>query len=188
MFGHSTPDEFRFYFPKGFLDDSVRKKFKNYAVAVELPYADMIDYINASVVDFDMSGLKDSSSVKQNFDKGREKSFKGSRPVEEGIAKELEVTCKLGEACINWFMLREQLASYLAWDRSPEKNFLPPVYLQMLDEEDRIILEVVMTYVRFTFITDIKLSVQDNGIISKDFTVGLTYNKIEYKYNMDKIA
>lgn len=170
------------------MDESVKAKFKDYARAVELPYSDMIDYINASVIDFTLSGLKDTTDSRQSYDHGREKIFKGSKPVEEGISKDLEITCKLGEACMNWFMMREQLAAYLDWNRPTEKNFLPPVYLQMFDEEDRIILEVVMSYVRFVYITDIKLSVQDNGIVSKDFTIGLTYNKIEYKYYLDKIA
>jgi len=187
MFGDVSPDEFRFFFPKSFIDDSVKEEFKNFMTAMELPYSDLTDFINASVIGWTLGGLKDDHDITQSFDRGRTKSYKGSKPIEEGIPKDLEVMLKLKEACMNWFIMRRQLEEYLGWDRPVDKNFLPPVYLQMLDEEDRIILEVTYTYVRFVSISDISLSVQENGIVSKEFTIGLTYNKIEFKYYQNNI-
>ena len=142
MFGDATPDSHRFFFPRNWLDEEVKQQFSKYMDAMELPYSDLTDFINSGYVSTSLSGLKDDSNIKQEFDFGREKSFKGSKPVEEYISKDIDVTMKLKESNINWFILRMQLVAYLNWKRPTSKNFMPPVYLQMLDEEDRILFEI----------------------------------------------
>ena len=187
MFGSSTPDEFRFFFPRSFIDQSVKDLFNNFMKAMDLPWTDLTDYINSGVVTWDLGGLKDNSDVRQTFDQGRYKLHRGSLPVEEYISKDLTVSMKLMEGGMNWFIMRKQLEEYLKWTRPLEQNFLPPVYLQMMDEEDRIAIQVTYTYIRLVSISDITLSVQDNGIISKEFTVGMTYNEIDFDYPLSKL-
>ena len=186
MLGAATPDEFRLFFPRTFLDDSVKNDFKKYTEQIDLPYADLTDYINASIISTTLIGLKDPGNIEQEYDKGRTKSYKGSLPVDEGSPKDFEVTFMLKEALMNWMILRKQLEVYLEWSRPLNKNFLPPVYCHVLDEEDRVIYEIEYNEIRFKSISDITLNVQDNGIISKQFSAGFTYNRRFFKYHQNE--
>ncbi len=187
MYGDATPDGFRFYFPKSFIDDSVKEMFKGYNQAMELPFDDIVDYINSTIIGVDIPGLKDDGSGSQSYEQGRTKQYKGSLPPEEGISKSISVTFKTKESRINWFIMYMQMREFLNWNRPPEKNFLPSVFYQELDEEDRIILEVIFSNIRIVSISDMNASVQDNGIVSKDFTVTLKYLKIAFKFHQNDI-
>ena len=187
MLGDAVPDGFRFYFPENFIDKKVKDKFHFYADAAGLPYDDITDYLNANITGTSIPGIFDEGSAAQHYDKGRTRTFKSSKPAEENMLKEIDIDMKMKESYLNWFILHFQFLEFLKNDRTVEKNFFPPVYLQVLDITDQVVLNIIFRYVRMKRLSDIKFATQDNNIVSKEFTLTLTYNEIDFQYNHDKI-
>lgn len=188
MIGNPIYSSFRFYLPRGFIYDSVRSDIKTWYKATDLPYKDITDYLNGTIINAKIPGLVDQGTREQTKDGGKTSSYPSGLLLKSQIDKQLVVTFKLKNNYLNWIILYRQ---FLDWferrDKAEEGNvFLPNVYMHFFDEEDNIIIEMIFKEVQIRQLADLDFRKQDNGIIARDFDLTLAFNDFDLKFNMDK--
>lgn len=175
---------FRIYLPKDFLSPEVRKKFQGFYDMASLPYNDMIDFLNHSISNARLPGIRDSGSPKQTEAvTQRSRTYSSSMPSKDGQTKEFSVTFKLKGNYLNWIMLRAQMEYYL--DNKDAKPFLPNIHLQIFDENDNIIMTMIHKNIQMREISDINFNKKNSGIGAKEFDVKFAYNDWEMKFYTD---
>lgn len=185
-------NSFRFYLPNSFIYDGVREKFDSYFKAVSLPYHDIVDYLNSTIINARLPGLSDPGTRPQvqQFSKeegsGRTRTFTTALQTKESLTKEITISFLLKNSYLNWLICYSQFVAHL--DREEKlMTFLPNVFLQIFDDNDNIIIELIYKEISIKSISDVDFRKQDIGVITREFTMVLAFNDFDLKFNMDKI-
>lgn len=175
---------FRFYFPKSFIFDPVREKFDKYFRAINLPYRDIVDYLNSTVINAKLPGIRDNGTRPQTHSQGRTRTFPTALQTKELLIKEVSISFQLKNSYLNWLILYSQFVAHM--DRVEKtKVFLPDVNLQIFDDEDNILIELIYKEVQIRSISDIDFRKQDVGLVTREFEMVLAFNDFDIKFNMD---
>lgn len=184
MLSTARNNQFRFNLPRNFFYDSVRAAHHEYFQRLPLPYEDLSDFINSTIVSVDFPSITDSSDHIQVGNKGKERQFKSAKHVAEQTDKELTIGFKLKEGFYNWVVLYDQMIAFL--NRNNPEEYQPDVYLQILDSENYIISQIIFKEVRMTEVEGLKFDSSDNGIEAKDFSIKLAFNYFSFSIETNK--
>ncbi len=188
MFGEPLHSQFRFVLPKDFLLPDTREKFESFYRDAGVPYEDMIDYLNSTVVNSKLPGISDPGDLVQQQGE-RTRRHATTRLPEETLDKSLSIDFRLRESYLNWLMLYSNFNEYL--DRRKDhkgRPFMPDVRLEILDSASNVLIEFVYKGIVLMELPALEFSKTDNGILTKDFTLDLAYNDFEVKYHLQKLV
>ena len=187
----ALPISSRFFvkLPRKFIYDQIRNNTKRYFDSLGGPYEDVIDYINATVLDVRIPGISNNDNPVQLTNKGGRTFFRGGWKAEDKINKELTIQFQLKEGYLNWIILYQQFLYYLDGSKNnqSEAAFLPDITAFILDDQDSIIVEMKYKDITFKSISDVTLSVSDSGVSVKTFEVVLVFSHFELSFGMDTI-
>lgn len=178
---------FRFYFPQDWLLPNTRSKIDKQLKYNDLPYTTAIDYLNSTIVNSKIPGMSDPGTAKQVHGKGDTRTFASGLKTSTLLEKTITLNFKVKASYFNWVIMYLQQIEYLERKAIDSKPFLPNVYLQIMDDEDNIIIELIYKDIQFRKISDLDFDKQNNGITSRQFTIDLAFNDFEINFLFDKV-
>jgi hypothetical protein len=129
-----------------------------------------------------LSGLDDPDSIQQETKNGIRRFPSGLEP-KNTVTKEISVVFQIRDSYLNWMIWFKQALISLDKELISSGNM---IILQVLDSEDNIIIEVIYDGIFIKSLDDIEFSKQDNGIVSKDFTVTFIFSNFNINFNTSK--
>jgi len=170
--------------PRNFFYQEVLDRFKPLYNG-GLPYENLVDYVNASIINAKIPGFSDDGSTEQTYSNAKSRTNSGVIPLEGSETKELEITFKHYSSFLNYFLLREQMLVHVQKRRINRKSYLPNIQLAILNEFGSVVLWLDFSDIRFKSIDEILFSKQDNTIAAKEFSVVFAYNDYKMKFNLE---
>lgn len=189
-FENSLNNRFRIYFPKNFIYDAIRLRYKNIMENLDFPFENLEDYINSTIIGTTMPGLSDDGSEEQYNRDGITRKYKSSKVLDNLVDKSFSITFKLTDGFLNWMILYDNMIAHL--DHANKKLYLPNIHLQLLDFDKNILCEFVYMEANFAKIDPLELAYSNNTPSMNTFTMEFYYNVLnmnEYiniKTNSDK--
>jgi hypothetical protein len=173
-FENSLNNRFRIYFPKNFIYDNIRSKYKNIMENLDFSFESLEDYINSTIIGTTMPGLSDPGTEEQYNRDGITRKYKSSAVVDNLIDKNFSITFKLTDGFLNWMILYDNMIAHLNHDNN--KLYLPNIHLQLLDFDKNILCEFVYMETNFSKIDPLELSYSSNTPSMNTFTIEFFYN------------
>lgn len=151
---------------------------------MDLPFASVEAYINSTVMNGMIPGLKDEGSGEQVVEFGKSRTFKGSLIPKENMVKTINVSFKLKNSFLNWMIFYKQMLAFL--DHANEDEYMQPVYMHILDDYGNAIINLIYKEIRIQEVPPLDFTKQDRGIISRDFQITFAFNNFDIAFNLDK--
>jgi len=155
---------------------------------LDLPFESVEAYINSTVINGILPGVKDDGSGKQINVSERSKTFKGSLLPKENVQKTINVSFKLKNNFLNWIIFYKQALVYLDHNADPDRVFLPPIYMNIIDDYGNNIINLVYTHVRLQEVPALDFTKQDRGVLTKDFQITFAFNDFDIKFDLNRTA
>lgn len=188
MIDNPNYSSFRFYFPKSFFMQETRDKFGPYIKHVSPIYDDIADFINSTVTSAKLPGFFDTGSTVQTVRQGENRTFAAALIAKQAVDKTIKVTMQVRESYLNWAIMYFNMMNWLEDKNQTRENlFLPPVFLQLMDDNDNIMTEFIYEDIQLRAVSDVEFTTKSNGILVKDFDVKLAFNNFDVKFNFDNI-
>lgn len=173
--------------------DDTRSLFEKYFDNYGAPYADIMDYINSTIVTAELPGISDPGTRGQyttykhdmRNDGGRVRTFKSGLQPKEQIEKSIKLTFKIKNSYLNWIALRMNALEFLT--HTTDVIFLPDCYLHIFDDDDNQLIDMIYKQVTIRDISKVEFRKQDRGIVSKEFDMTLAFNDHDMIFRMDKL-
>jgi hypothetical protein len=174
---------FTIWFPPNFFYPSIVKKWDPIIRRMKLPYETIEDFYNANIqsVTFPEVDLNIPTQQQSQFEIG----YKGGKELEPILDRNLDITIKLSEGFITYWIIFEQIEEYLRYDNEENDVFWPTMYVSFLDHHG---FELVVF--EFNKIVPRKLSSFDVNYSTtaadfNTFTLGIRYNRYNIKRRID---
>jgi hypothetical protein len=177
---------FKFFIPPNWFYPSVVDELWPALKQMDLPYDSLEAYMNSTIINGILPGLKDEGSKEQTHSFGKTKTFKGSMLPKESVTKSLDLSFKLKGSFLNWIIMYKQMLAFL--DHDDENQFMPPLYMHILDDYGNAIISLVYSKIRIGEVPPIDFTKQDRGILSRDFRVPIKFNEFNLKFNLGKTS
>ena len=168
-------NSFYFVFPKGFFPDSVHQKYIDYIKRQPNPYDTLTSFMNSTIQSINLPAMSMSTS-EQVRNLGKKINYQSAVPVQDLFGNDFQVSFRIGEGFINYFIMMETLLEKLNF-----KN--PDVYIQnlpvrIMDNQGNILVSVTFKEVTLTSLSAIDLNYTQNAPQVNTFQVGFKYNYI----------
>ena len=184
MLQGARSNQFRFNFPKAFVPTDVANRYDPYLNSVPGNMVKRsIDLLNYSIQSINFPAAE-FDPVAQRDKPGIQRQYRASLPKQELFAKTLEVTFKLFDGFINYWMLFDTFDYYY----SPlyKGPYIPEgMRLQLYDGNGNVIVSAEMRRVIFQSIGSLDLSYSENSPDAKTFTCTFVYNELFTKVELD---
>lgn len=175
---------FLIWFPNNFFYPEVESIWLPMVRRMALPYRTIEDFINSQITSVNMPGYNDQTVNQQ---KGLYTTSKRSGfMLDQKMEKKLTVQIKLTESYLTWFIWRAQFEAFLNMGQNVKGLFMPPVHMSMLDNEGFEVASVVLSDISLQSIGDLQLSYAAKVGQYTDFSLGFTYNYIDFDYRIDR--
>lgn len=181
MILNNKQNAFTIYFPPNFFYPNVEKKWVPVINRLKLPYETMEDFFNATIQSVSLPAI--SLETVQQQQSQFKIAYRGGRELEPEIEKSLDVTFKLSEGFISYWMLFDQIEEYLLYQES--NPFWPSLFVSFLDLNG--IELVVFEFVKLvpTGMSNIDLSYSSTAAEFNTFSLNLKYNRFNIKRRID---
>jgi hypothetical protein len=180
MILNSKNSNYIFNFPKNFLYPKIQDRYRTYLKRLPLPYADVTDYLNASIQSVTFPGGS-MDIVEQNLYEDPVK-WKGGMSARY-FTKEFSVTFKSYEGYINYWMMFDLFQEYLNYDN--DREFLPNVTLSFLDHSGFELIVFEFKQILMVEIGDLQLNFTSNAAEFQSFDCKFMYNYFTIKRRLD---
>ena len=91
--------------PIDFFSPEISKKYEKYYSSLVLPYPTIFDFMSSTIQAVNFPGF-DSTLLTQTRPYGKKQDIQSSIPIEDQFSKRLEITFKLTDAYLNYFIFR----------------------------------------------------------------------------------
>lgn len=176
-------NSFKLYIPPNWFYEDVVKDVWLALRQMDLPYDSVEAYMNSTIINGMLPGLKDDGSGEQVHSFGKTKKFKGSLRPEESVTKTFNVSFKLKDNFLNWIIFYKQMLSYL--DHKNEKQFMQPIFMHILDDYGNVIITLVYHEIRLLEVPPLDFRKQDRGILTKEFQIQFGFNEFKLEFNLN---
>lgn len=167
-------------FPKNFLFPEIQNRYRTYLKRLPLPYADVTDYLNASIQSVTFPGAK-MEEVEQTLSEDPIRWKGGTN--KNYFEREFTVTFKSYEGYINYWMMFDLFTQYVDYDNKVE--FLPNVTLSFLDHTGFELIVFEFKQLILTEISELQLNFTSNAAEFQDFECKFLYNYYTIKRRLD---
>jgi len=182
MLLNAISSQFVVLFPQNFFYEEIRKKWNPIVKRLKLPYESIEDYINASVQSMSFPAV-DLNNVEQG--QGQFKiTYRGGKELEPILDKNLNITFKLSEGFISYWILFEQIEMYREY--APTVPFWPPMYVSFLDHRGFELMVFSFEKIVPTSLSQLDISYAKTVAEFSTFNLGLRYNRYNIKRRIEE--
>ena len=184
--------------PIDFFSPEISKKYEKYYSSLVLPYPTIFDFMSSTIQAVNFPGF-DSTLLTQTRPYGKKQDIQSSIPIEDQFSKRLEITFKLTDAYLNYFIFLDSALQYLdreatdpentqnslgtasSFSPKPEVNhpYFNPMRLTLLNNEGYGVASIIINRPMLTKISDFHLSYSS---ISPQIT---TFSTVFNYFNFD---
>jgi hypothetical protein len=170
---------FTIWFPPNFFYPSVVKRYDPVIKRLKLPYQTIEDFFNASIqaVTFPSVELYNPEQQQSQFRIG----YKPGKELEPIFEKNLDITIKLSEGFISYWILFEQIEEFLRYDNEEKGVFWPSMYISFLDHHGFELLIFEFEKIIPRNLTSFDISYSSTAAEFNTYTLGLRYNRFNIK-------
>lgn len=169
------------WFPRDFFYPEVEKRWTPVVKRLKLQYQTLEDFFNASIqsVSFPEMALAPVTQTQSQF----QIRYRGGKELEPILDKNLTVTFKLMEGFITYWMLFEQIESYLKYQES--NPFWPSMYISFLDHHGFELMVFEFEKIVPTGMSQFMLNYSTVAADFNTFTLNMTYNRFKIARRLD---
>lgn len=179
---NNKPQMFQFFFPSNFFYPYVEERWTPYIEKMKLPYMTVTDFINNQVqsLTFPSTSIESSMQQREQYDV----AYTSGKELEQLISKNINVTFKLTESYISYFIFWDQIDYYLHYKDGKEKYVSPwmePFQLTFMTDAGFGSITYIFNEISPTNISDINLSYAASVASYNTFSVSFRYNNFIIK-------
>ena len=168
---------FTIWFPPNFFYPSVVKNWEPVVKRLKLPYQTLEDFFNASIQSVSMPAI-DLNTVTQQ-QRQFEINYKGGKELEPQFEKTLDVTFKLAEGFITYWIIFDQIEEFLRYKEGDV--FWPSMYVSFLDMHGLELVAFEFNKIVPTGLSNFDVSYATTAADFNTFSLGLKYNRFNTK-------
>lgn len=168
-------------FNKGFFYESIVNKYETYIKRLPIPYENLHDYMTAGIQAMTFPALTAEPVEQILYDDNY--TSKGGLRLERYLNREFNITFKLYEGYINYWVMFDMFRAF--YDLDNKEAFLPDVTLSFLDQTGFEFVAVEFHQVLMTNISELELNYSSNTAEFKTFNMNFKYNYIKIKKRFD---
>ena len=176
MLLNARQNGFIFNFPKQFFSKSVEDKYLSYIKRMPIPYDTLKDFMNSTIQQVTFPTFQSIDHVEQTRPGGYKQSYKSSTNIQNLVRRDFNVTFKLGEGFINYFIMYETIVEAL--DFNNKEEYLPDMKLRLLDHMGVIMATVEFQQPIFTSISEVQLNYSSTTPQFSTFSIGFKCNYV----------
>lgn len=196
MILNAKSNQFRFLFPKGFIDSSIEAKYTKFLKKIPGPFESMNDYVNHTIQSISFPGVTAESLEQIN---GREvfsqedardgfltknpRNIKNSFDLSRNIDKSFTVTLKASDGYLNYWILFENLQKFLQVYNN--QQYMPDFQIQYLDFMGYQFSTINYRQILFLGISDLEMSYASINMDFKTFTLNFKYSNFDIQVLSD---
>ena len=174
---------FYIQFPKGFFSKKITDKYIKYINKQDIPFDNVEQYINHTIQSINIPGMN-IDTVEQIRQFGKKITYKSSTPVQDLFNKDFNITFRLVDGFINYFIILDSILNFLNF--ANDELFTTDIPVRILDNEGNVILSVLFKDVLITGISSLDLNyTNNNNMMSENFSLSFRYNYINMKLEID---
>jgi len=123
-------------------------------------------------------------TVEQTRQFGKKITYKSSTPVQDLFNKDFNITFRLVDGFINYFIILDSILNFLNF--ANDELFTTDIPVRILDNEGNVILSVLFKDVLIIGISPLDLNyTNNNNMVSENFSLSFRYNYINMKLEID---
>ena len=179
---NNKPQMFVVSFPSNFFYPEVKERWAPIVERMRLPYQSVDDFMNAQIQTVTFPSLQMPLATQQ---RGQyEVGYYGGKELEVLIGKDLNITFKLTESYLSYWIMWDQLDVYLHYVndyRDKKPCWMEPIQLSFLSDAGFELVQFTFREITPTSLSEINLSYDAQIAAYNTFTLGLHYNVIAIK-------
>jgi hypothetical protein len=176
MILNARSNSFYFVFPKGFFPDPIQQKYIDYVKRQPNPYDTLTSFMNSTIQSINLPSMSmDSSEQVRNL--GKRVNYQSATPVQDLFNREFQVSFRIGEGFINYFIMLETVLLKLDF-KNPDV-FIQNLPVRIMDNQGNILVSLIFKEVTLTSLSSIELNYTQNAPQVYTFQVGFRYNYID---------
>ena len=168
---------FTIWFPPDFFYPSVVANYTPVIKRMKLQYQTIEDFFNASIQSVTMPTI-DLNTVAQQ-QRQFEISYKGGKEFEPVFDRTMDVTFKLSEGFVTYWIIFDQLEEYMRYKE--DDVFWPAMYVSFLDHHGFELVVFEFEKIVPTGISPFEVSYATTAADFNTFTLSLKYNRFNIK-------
>lgn len=147
---------------------------------LSLPYLTVEDFMNAQIqtINFPSLNIPDVTQKMGSY----KISKRGGFTTEQKMAKDINLTFKLTESYISYFIIREQIDLYYSFSRDFENLYWDPITIDLLDDSGHAIITYQELQITPTSLSELSLSYAARMGSYQTFTVNAKFNFFDIWY------
>ena len=172
---------FSIWFPPNFFYPEVVVKWEPIIKRLKLPYETIEDFFNSSIQSITMPPMNLEAVTQQQSQ--FKINYKGGKELEPTFDKTLDVTFKLSEGFITYWIIFEQIEKFLEYKEG--NVFWPPMYVSFLDMHGFELVAFEFNKLIPTGLSQFDVSYATTAADFNTFTLNLKYNRFKIKRKID---
>jgi len=181
MILNSLNNQFLVQFPRGLFYPEIISKWEPIINRLKLPYQNIEDFINACVqsVTFPSVEIPGVSQPQGQFNI----MYRPGKELEPILEKNLTVTFKLSEGFISYWILFEQIESFIEYKETVP--FWPPMYISFLDHRGFELVAFSFEKIIPISLSQFDVAYNTTAASFNTFSMTLRYNRYNIKRRID---
>jgi len=168
---------FTIWFPPNFFYPNVVKNWEPVVKRLKLPYQTIEDFFNASIQSISIPPVDLNVALQQQ--RQYEVAYKGGKELEAQFEKTLDVTFKLAEGFVTYWIIFDQIEEYLTYKEGDV--FWPSMYVSFLDMHGFELVAFEFNKIVPTGLSAFDVSYATTAAEFNTFTLGLKYSRFNIK-------
>lgn len=177
---NSRFSQFYFKFPLNWFYPDIKTKYESFFTNknTTIIYKDVERYMSFCVQSISWPAVS-AEIVEQTF-QSFSRSYKSGFDAMRAFAREFDITFKLTEGFLSYFIMQDQFIRY--WDMSAKEPdvFLPDLSLRVLNHDGYQVMSMYFRDVVFSGLSDLQLSFASNVPEFQTFTCNFKYKALEF--------
>lgn len=184
MILNNKQNAFTIYFPPNFFYPKVEKRWLPVINRLKLPYETIEDFFNSTIqsVSLPQISLPILTQQQSQFNI----AYRGGKELEPTLEKTLDVTFKLTEGFISYWILFDQIEEYLLYKE--DAVFWPNMFVSFLDLNGIELVVFEFEQLIPTSMSQVELSYSQTAAEFNTFSVSLRYNRFNIKRRSESVV
>lgn len=183
MISNATFSNFHLYFANNFLLPEVVDRYDKWFKLQNSPFINIESFLADSITSADIPGISTQTQTQKKLN-GTERVYAGSLSSEASITKKISMSFKIKNNYFAWYVLRTQIAWYIDRKNNNPDYFLPPIYLDIVDDSGNIMHRTSYSDIVMESISNISFQKNSVGIQYKEFNCVFRYTTFHEDFNI----
>jgi hypothetical protein len=181
MILNNKQNAFTIYFPPNFFSANVERKWTPVINRLKLPYESLEDFFNSSIQSVTLPQI--SLPTVQQQQSQFPINYRGGKELEPTLDKTIDVSFKLSEGFITYWILFDQIEEYLLYKE--DDVFWPSMFVSFLDLNGIELVVFEFEKIVPTSLSTVELSYASTAADFNTFNLGLRYNRFNIKRRVE---